>query len=151
LRPLANNDVARAVAAAVGRDASDAQIRAAADAAEGSVRRALALLDRDALDLRDCILAQLERLPSLDPPALHALGDRLYGTEPASLAAFVDTVNGWLASRVERGPQQPAMLNRLAATWEMFNRAARDVETFNLDRKPLVFNVFGWLADACRG
>jgi len=151
LRPLADDDVARAVGAAVGRDASDAQIRAAADAAEGSVRRALALLDRDALELRDSILAQLARLPSLDPRALHALGDRLYGTEPATLAAFVDTVNGWLASRLERGPQQAAILNRLAATWEMFNRAARDVEAFNLDRKPLVFNVFGWLAEACRG
>jgi hypothetical protein len=25
------------------------------------------------------------------------------------------------------------------------------VETFNLERKPLVFNVFGWLAEASRG
>ena len=31
------------------------------------------------------------------------------------------------------------------------NQTARDVETFNLDRKPLVFNVFRWLAEASRG
>ena len=30
-------------------------------------------------------------------------------------------------------------------------RAARDVEKYNLDRKPLVFAVFGWLAEAARG
>ncbi len=35
-----------------------------------------------------------------------------------------------------------------AEAWERLNRAARDVETFNLERKPLVFNVFGLLADA---
>ena len=31
-----------------------------------------------------------------------------------------------------------------------FVRAARDTETYNLERKPLVFSVFGWLADATR-
>ena len=41
-------------------------------------------------------------------------------------------------------------LDRIAAIWEKLNQAARDVETFNLERKPLVFNVFGWLAEATR-
>jgi DNA polymerase-3 subunit delta' len=31
------------------------------------------------------------------------------------------------------------------------NAAARDVEEYNLERKPLVFNIFGWLAEASRG
>jgi DNA polymerase-3 subunit delta' len=39
----------------------------------------------------------------------------------------------------------------LAEVWEKINTAARDAEQFNLERKPLVFNVFGWLAEAsCR-
>jgi DNA polymerase-3 subunit delta' len=151
LRPLAAGDVARAAAAAIGQDPDDPEITAAAAVAEGSVRRALALLDRDALDLRNRVLTLLGRLPALDPRALHALGDRLYGTEPATLAAFVDTVNGWLASRLACGPQEPAVLDRIARTWEKLNAAAGDVETFNLERKPLVFNVFGWLAEASRG
>ena len=29
--------------------------------------------------------------------------------------------------------------------------SARDVEEYNLERKPYVFNVFGWLAEATRG
>ena len=39
---------------------------------------------------------------------------------------------------------------RTAEVWEKVNRAARDVETYNLERKPLVFAVFGLLAEAAR-
>jgi DNA polymerase-3 subunit delta' len=151
LRPLSAGDVARAAAAAIGRAPNDPEITAAAAVAEGSVRRALALLDRNALDLRNRVLTLLDRLPALDPRALHALGDRLYGTDPATLGAFIDTVNGWLAARLACGPQEGAVLDRVAGIWEKFNQTARDVETFNLERKPLVFNVFGWLAEASRG
>jgi DNA polymerase III subunit delta' len=151
LRPLAASEVARAAAAAIAQNPSDPRITAAAAVAEGSVRRALALLDRSALDLRNLVLTLLERLPALDPRALHALGDRLYGTEPATLGTFVDTVNGWLAARLDSAPQEPAVLDRIARIWEKFNQSAREVETFNLDRKPLVFNVFGWLAEASHG
>lgn len=151
LRPLPAGDVARASAAAIGKNPSDAEITAAAAVAEGSVRRALALLDSSALELRNRVLTLLDRLPALDPRALHALGDRLSGTEPATLAAFVDAVNGWLAGRLTCGPQKPAALERIAVIWERFNQSARDFETFNIDRKPLVFNVFGWLAEASRG
>jgi len=49
------------------------------------------------------------------------------------------------------GEEAPARRARLAEAWEKVNAAARDAETFNLERKPLVFNVFGWLADASRG
>src|SRR6266849_5282302 len=77
LRPLSEDDVARAAAAAIGARPDDPNVRAAAAVAEGSVGRALALLDGDALALRDRIKALLERLPAVDPRALHALGDRL--------------------------------------------------------------------------
>ena len=80
--------MARATAAAIGEDAETADIKAAAAVADGSVRRALALLDGDALDLRSRITALLERLPAVDPRALHALGDRLYGTDPATLGGL---------------------------------------------------------------
>jgi DNA polymerase-3 subunit delta' len=45
----------------------------------------------------------------------------------------------------------PSRLARLAEAWDSFNRAARDADTYNLDKKPLVFGVFGLLADAARG
>ncbi len=151
LRPLAAEDVARAAAAAIGKKPDAADIKAAAAVADGSVRRALAFLDGDALDLRDRIIALLERLPTVDPRALHELGDRLYGTDAAVLAAFVDTVNAWLSARLTAGEPDCARLGQLAQAWEKVNAAAREVETFNLERKPMVFNVFGWLAEASRG
>ena len=151
LRPLSQDDVARAAAAATGAKADDANVKAAAAIAEGSVGRALALLDSDALELRERINALLERLPEVDPRALHALGDRLYGVEAAPLAAFVDTVNAWLSARLAGGPQEPGRMARVAEVWEKINQSARDVEEYNLERKPYVFNVFGWLAEASRG
>ena len=76
---------------------------AAAAAADGSVARALALLDGEALALRKRISTLLERLPAVDPRALHALGDASPARDPQTLAAFVDTVNAWLSARlVER-------------------------------------------------
>ena len=66
------------------------------------------------------------------------------------LEAFVDTVNEWLAARTTNGPQENRRLVRLADAWDKVNQAARDADTYNLDRKPLVFAVFGWLAEAER-
>ena len=151
LRSLALAEVAAAVAVATGSAANDAQIEAAAAAAEGSVYRAMALLDEDALELRQQAVALLERLPSVDANSLHALGDALAGTDPQRLAAFVDTVNAWLAQRLDTAPGEVGRLARLADAWERINQSARDAETYNLERKPFVFGVFGLLAEATRG
>jgi len=151
LRPLAQDDVAAAIAAAAGREPDDPGIAAAAAGSDGSVARALTLLDEDALTLREQALALLARLPAVDPGDLHKLGDALAGTDPQPLAAFLDAVNAWLSGRLERGRGDLAQLNRLAEASERINAAARDAEMYNLERKPLVFGVFGLLAEATRG
>lgn len=151
LRPLAPEDVAAALAAAMGEGIDEARIAAAAGAADGSVARALTLLDEDALTLREQALEILGRLPAVDPADLHLLGDALAGTDPQPLAAFLDTVNAWLSQRLAADHGDLARLNRLAEASEHINAAARDAETYNLERKPLVFNVFGLLAEATRG
>jgi len=156
LRPLSQSDVASALAAATGANAGDPQIQAAAAAADGSVARALRFLDESALALRQSALDALDRLPALNASALHAIGDALAGTDPQPLAAFVDTVNGWLAQRLERsnpGGNDDGLgrLARLAEAWERINQATRDALEYNLERKPLVFSVFALLAEATRG
>jgi DNA polymerase-3 subunit delta' len=149
LRPLEPADVARAVAAATGRNADETEVQEAAAAADGSVARALGFLDGPALALRQRVLELFSQLPDPDPRALHALGDALGGSEPATLAAFMDMVNGWLSARLT--DTRPArQLARTAEVWEKVNRAAREVETYNLERKPFVFSVFGQLAEAAR-
>ena len=153
LRPLAQPDVIEALAAAGAMSASDPKVAAAAAAAEGSVARALALLDTGALALRQQALHLLDELPALDADGLHALGDALAGTDPQPLASFIDTVNAWLSSRLDREGGRGGeigRLARLAEVWERINQAARDAAEYNLERKPLVFNVFGLLAEATR-
>jgi DNA polymerase III subunit delta' len=150
LRPLGEADVAEAAAALIGSSPDGPDIRAAAAAADGSVARALTLLGGPALALRQRVMALLEALPATDPRALHALGDALGGSDDGTLTAFVDTVRDWLSQRLDTPPREPRRLARVAEVWEKVNRAAREAEVFHLDRKPLVFAVFGLLAEAAR-
>ena len=150
LRPLQAGDVAHAVAAAAGRGADEPEVQEAAAAAEGSVARALALLDGPALALRHRVLELIAQLPDPDPRALHALGDALGGTDPQTLETFIDLVNDWLSAELRGAATALPRMARLAETWDKVNRAAREVEAYNLERKPLVFSVFGALADAAR-
>src|SRR6266478_6609222 len=134
LRPLATGDVIRAAAA------------------EGSVARALTLLGGDALKLHQRTAALLATLPRVNPRELHALGDALGPSDRVALAAFVDSVDRWVSERLH-GDDANANANlprlaRLAEVWEKINRAARDTAEYNLERKPLVFSVFGLLAEA---
>jgi len=150
LRPLGEGDVARAAALALGRKADDPDVRKAAGAAQGSVARALTLLGGTALAVRDRVAGQLALLPAVDPRALHALGDTLVRAEDNVFATFVDTIREWLSAQLRSEPIAPRRLAPFAEVWEKLERAARDVEVFNLDRKPMVFAVFGLLAEAAR-
>ena len=151
MRPLAQADVAAALAAAVGEATDAADINGAAAAGDGSVGRALEFLDEDMLTLRRHALAELDRLPTLDANALHALGEALAGTDPRPLGAFLDTVNAWMSRRLDPGAGDLARLAALAGAWQRINQAAQDALEYNLERKPLVFSVFGVLAEATRG
>jgi DNA polymerase-3 subunit delta' len=150
LRPLSQQEVALAAATALGRDASEQSLQEAAAAAEGSAARALMLLDGAGLALRHGILQVLDRLPSLDPNALHALGDSIAGTEPQTLAVFLETIAGWLSSVLRSELPDLRRLARVAEAWDKINQTARDAATFNLERKPMVFRVFGILAEVAR-
>jgi DNA polymerase III subunit delta' len=151
LRPLAAGDVARAAANALGRDANEPEIKTAALASDGSVARALDLIGGTALQVRDKVNTMLAALPAVDPRELHALGDALGRNDESAFTAFVDAVRDWLSARVTVAGAEPARLVRMADVWEKLNVAADDTKVYNLERKPLVFNVFGWLAAATRG
>jgi len=150
LRPLIEGDVAAGAAAALGRAGDTPELREAATLAEGSIGRALTLLEGPALALRKRVVDLLDRLPDVDPQALHALGDALGGFEPQRLASFVDAVNEWLAYRLKAQSADVGRMARIAEAWDRINQAARDADEYNLERKPFVFSVFGWLAEAAR-
>jgi DNA polymerase III subunit delta' len=152
LRPLDTEDVIRAAAESTAIATDDPALGEAAEAAEGSVARALTLLGGDAIKLHQRTAALLATLPRVDPRELHALGDALGGSDRVALAAFIDSIDRWVGERL-RADDANANANlprlaRLAEVWEKINRAARDTEAYNLERKPLVFSVFGLLAEA---
>ena len=154
LRPLSSDDVIRAAAQATGRQSDDPALVEAAAASEGSVARALTLLGGDALKLQQRTAALLATLPRVDPRELHALGDAMGISDRVALAAFIDGVERWVSERL-RADDANANANlprlaRLAEVWEKIARAARDTAEYNLERKPLVFSVFGMLAEATR-
>ena len=154
MRPLATDDVTRAAAEATSIAPDDPALAEAAEAAEGSVARALILLGGDALKLHQRTAALLATLPRVDARELHALGDALGGSDRVALAAFIDSIDRWVSERL-RSDDANANANlprlaRLAEVWEKINRAARDTAEYNLERKPLVFSVFGMLAEATR-
>jgi len=154
LRPLSSEDVIRAAARATDREIDDSALAEAAAASEGSVSRALTLLGGDALKLQQRTAALLATLPRIDPRELHALGDSLGISDRVALAAFIDGVERWVSERL-RADEANANANlprlaRLAEVWEKIARAARETAEYNLERKPLVFLVFGMLAEATR-
>jgi DNA polymerase III subunit delta' len=151
LRPLAAPDVIRAAAAAAALPDSDPGLRQAAEVSEGSVGRALMLLGGSALGLQERTAQLLKSLPAVDQRALHALGDALAGNDRTTLMTFVDTVERWLIDRLDSGSNADlASLARVSEVWEKVQRDARDTQEYNLERKPLVFSVFGMLAEAMR-
>jgi DNA polymerase-3 subunit delta' len=150
LRPLDAADVARAAATALGRQQGDPDLVRAAEAAEGSVSRALALAGGPLLALRDQMVALLDKLPATDPRALHALGEGLDRSEEGAFETFIDAARSFLSARLDR-ERDPARLVRVAEAWAGLDRMSGEVRTYNLDRKPLVFSVFGLLAEVARG
>ena len=150
VRPLDEADVVQAAVTALGDGADEAALRQAAAAADGSVARAIALAGGPQLALRDKVIDLLERLPATDPRALHTLGDSLERGGDDLFDVFIETARNWLSARLD-GISDARGLARTAEAWERLNVAARDAETYNLERKPLVFNVFSLLAEAARG
>jgi len=153
LRPLAAADVIAAAAKATGVASDDPALIEAANASEGSVAQAITLLGGDALKLQQRTAALLATLPLVDPRELHALGDALGTSDRVALAAFVDSIDRWVAERLRADGNANTnlpRLARLAEVWEKIARAARDTQDYNLERKPLVFSVFSMLAEATR-
>jgi DNA polymerase III subunit delta' len=150
LRPLGQGDVVRAACVALGAEATDPVIVNAAAAARGSVSRAVALAGGPMLALREKVEALLRSLPKADPHALHALGDQL-DRDRGLLDVFVGAVRDWLSAQLHTEANDLRRLARTADLWDRLSRSARDVEIYNLERKPLVFTIFGLLAEASRG
>lgn len=165
LAPLPEERVA-AVLLQVAPDMPEADRRALARLAEGSIGRALGLLREDGLGLYRALMDILSTLPDPDPLVVHALGDRLSG--PGGEQAWQTMtvlLQGWL-ERLVRGAArrdwpveivggEAALmarlggrpgLDRLLDLWDKTGHLFARTEGANLDRKQAVLAAFAALA-----
>lgn len=124
----------------------------AAGLSDGSVRRALTYVDPETLALVEAVRARLDALPGLDVTALLALAEDVAGkTGEGDFWIMIDAIQSWIGDHLHaHAGAGPARLAPLAEVWEKLARAAREVETYNLDRRPLVLSMFHDLSDAVR-
>ncbi len=113
--------------------------------------RALSLSEGPAFKLRKQTTALLARLPAIDMRDLHALADGIAVADARVFDIVMDSVNDWLSARLSDSVHDKDGAARVADIWSDLNAAAREIDTYNLDRKPLIFRTFGRLADAARG
>jgi DNA polymerase-3 subunit delta' len=154
LRALSEDEVRSVVRSlgAVWSDAPDDLVARAIALGDGSVRRTLEMLDDAKLDLVAQVGAALDALPDLDTRNVLSLAERIArkGSEEDYELAL-DTVQRWLSGRLHSGAGAGAhRLAPLVEVCEKLAKTAREVDVFNLDRRPLVLGLFDDLAEAIR-
>jgi DNA polymerase-3 subunit delta' len=154
MNPLRDDDIAAAVRS-LGPSWSDLDEAALAEPirfAEGSVRRALEMLDPDALAIAASTSQLLDELPSLDLKRVLALAETVTRKEPeGGVRLALDLVFAWVSRWLEaRAKAGPARLAPFVEVCEKAARSAREAEIYNLDRRPVILAAFGDLAEAVR-
>ncbi|KAB1073144.1 DNA polymerase III subunit delta' [Methylobacterium planeticum] len=154
LRPLGDNEVAAVVAGfpAPFGTPDEAALARAAGLAEGSVARAVAMLDPATASLVAEVETLLARLEHPDWRRILTLADMLAARDADALfEASLDTVFRFVSAEIDRRRSEPpARLAALVEVCDKIARAARETATYNLDRRPLVLSLFGDLAGAVR-
>jgi DNA polymerase-3 subunit delta' len=154
LRPLDESQI-RAVIASLGtpwNETEEELLAGAVRLGDGSVRRTLELLERDRIDLAARVTAALDALPIVDDRAVLGLAEDLARRDAEPLYELaLDTVERWVSERIRAGAAGgAARLAPLVEVCEKVARAAREIDIYNLDRRPLVLSLFDDLADAIR-
>jgi DNA polymerase III subunit delta' len=159
LSPLSPEAIAEAIRA---HSDADEDLDLAAVLAEGSLRRAILLMDGGGIQTYRDLTRLLARLPDMDIEAVHAFADSVSGRgDDDGWVGFTDMLSAWLNRRVrgaaepEDGtPASPAVastpLERWAEVWETLRRSVDDTDEYNLDRKRTVLSILMALARATR-
>jgi DNA polymerase III subunit delta' len=160
LAPLGLDDLRRAaIAAAMGREISFAQMEPLAD---GSVRRLLELSDGTGAKLHERIQVILSALPKVDWTAAHALADDL-GSPAADqrfetfftvlLSVVANAIRNAAAGAGEEAPAwsiPPDRAPAWAELWETIGRDKEEAVELNLDRRALILSTLSGLAAVAR-
>ena len=138
---------------------SPQEIAACLPLAQGSVERALRLLDDGGSELYERLIGLMRSLPRVDHEAVHALADDLSGVNAdKAYNLFFDLVSESIARIVSHGAtgsgamdkeaeisarlRSATALAKFAQLWETVRRAKAEADALNLDRKNLVLGTF---------
>jgi len=152
LRPLSGGEVGEAVRALPEPFAQpeEAALARAVSLAEGSVGRALDLIDPVTAGLVAEVETLLSRSQAPDWGRVLKLAETLNGRDGEErFAAAGDAVLRFVSAELDRRQGEP--VHRLAALVEVcetFARNAREAATYNLDRRPVVLSLFADLSRA---
>ena len=153
LTPLSAEEVSRALFdLGLAETHKSEAITAAAALSDGSVRRAIRMLELGGVAIARSIESLIRALPSLDLKGVHALADTVTakGSDDLwdmAMEFIVEAVNARAQAAI------PRSLAAAAAWAELQGEIQSKVgmtEAFNLDRKSLILAIFRSLAEAAR-
>jgi DNA polymerase-3 subunit delta' len=109
-------------------------------------------LDADKVAFIEQVTRLLEGLPRVDTKQIQTLAEALAKRDADdSYELTLETVERWVSGRLhEHGALGPARLAPLVEVCEKIARTAREIDVFNLDRRPFILTLFDDLADAVR-
>ena len=150
LRPLADGEVAEAIRALPFAQPEESTLARAIGLAEGSVGRALGLVDPVTAGLVAEVETLLSRAANPDWGRVLKLAETLAGRDGEErFAAAGDAVLRFVSAELDRRQGEPVQrLAALVEVCEKFARSAREAATYNLDRRPVVLSLFADLSRA---
>ena len=121
---------------------------------QGSVRRAPILIHSDGLEIHRRFVQIISSLPNLDWQATTSLVDEVCqrGKDEAHqlLLDFAETAISQRATNAKDATVSITLLARWAELWEKTRESIRLSDSYNLDRKQLLLNLFDDMASAAR-
>ena len=136
-----------------GIEGDPATFAAAADLSDGSLRRAILLVQNDGVKLWRSLETIVSRLPDLDVRAAHAFADlvTVRGADDAfdiAVDFLFDVAGDRARAALATGGTAPAA--RFAEAHEQIGRIIGRSEALNLDRKAAILSAIRTLAEAAR-
>ncbi|CAN5322475.1 DNA polymerase III subunit delta' [soil metagenome] len=162
LAPLSVEAIVAAIEANGGELPDPDDLALIARLAEGSLRRAILLVEGGGIETYRAFSRIAAQLPRTDIPAMHAFADGISGRgNDDGWTGFVDMLRAWLNRRIHREEEpetsislspavQATPLERWAEVWENLATSSELSDEYNLDRKRTVLSVLMTLARATR-
>lgn len=140
LRELSESDVRRITQSLPATADVDAALHARAAAlADGSVRQALAMLDEKRIAFHDRVEAILADAGKARRAEIDAVAEETAGRDgEVAFERFCELVQAWLHRSLHVSEGRGATAHEIAELWARFEEKRREVDIYNLDRRPFV-------------